>query len=41
VLAGELEAHDDGSPFEHALASGRDLLLSRRWVTERTEEVPG
>jgi hypothetical protein len=30
LLAGGLEAHDDGTPLHHALAGGRDLILSRR-----------
>jgi hypothetical protein len=30
VLAGGLEAHDDGTPLRHPLAGGRDLLVSRR-----------
>ena len=30
LLAGGLVAHDDGTPLRHALAGGRDLILSRR-----------
>ncbi|MFC4943750.1 hypothetical protein [Pseudonocardia sp. GCM10023141] len=30
VLAGALEAHDDGTLFAHARTGGRDLLISRR-----------
>ena len=43
LLAGGLVAHDDGTPLRHALAGGRDLILSRRgpavYAADETEGV--
>lgn len=38
VLASALEAHDDGTLLDHALAGGRDLVISRRRRAVSTDQ---
>ena len=41
ALAGGLEAHDDGTELQHALAGGRDLLVARRGRAGATDTGDG